>query len=455
VSTSNRERRPRVLIIVQNLPLPFDRRVWLECKALRDAGYDVHGVCPKAPGDPTHAVLDGVTLHKYRPPPAGTGAISYAVEYAWSLLMTFWLTARAFAGGRFDVIQACNPPDIFWIVARVFRVTGCRFVYDQHDLCPELLASRFAEPRPLLAKALVWLERCTYRTADRVISTNESYARVAMTRGRRHPADVTVVRTGPDAEKLRRGSAYPERRRGRRHLAAYIGVMGPQDGVDYVLRAADVIVHELGRTDISFTLMGKGDCFDELIALRDQLGLSDDVEFTGRVPDDVVHEVLSTADVGLSPDPKNPLNDVSTMNKTMEYMAFEVPVVAFDLRETRVSAGAAAVYAEPNRVDEYARAIVELLDDEPRRKAMGALGRSRIENELAWPHQAPNYVGVYDQLLGISRSELEQVIPTTGVSDVRHRRVLPATRRSDDHASDGRPARASRSGRARGLRLRK
>ena len=165
--------------------------------------------------------------------------------------------------------------------------------------------------------------------------------------------------------------------------------MGPQDGVDYVLRAADVIVHELGRTDISFTLMGTGDCFDELIALRDELGLGDYVEFTGRVPDDVVHEVLSTADVGLSPDPKNPLNDVSTMNKTMEYMAFELPVVAFDLQETRVSAGGAAVYAEPNRIDDYARAIVELLDDEPRRKEMGELGRLRIEDELAWPHQAP------------------------------------------------------------------
>jgi glycosyltransferase involved in cell wall biosynthesis len=369
--------------------------------------------------------------------------------------MTLWLTARAFLSGRFDVIQTCNPPDIFWIVGRVFRPTGCRFVYDQHDLCPELLASRYAEPRPALAKALLWLERCTYRTAASVIAPNESYASIAMTRGGHTAAGVTVVRTGPDAEKLRRGSAYPERRRGRRYLAAYIGVMGPQDGVDYVLRAADVIVHDLGRTDISFTLMGSGDCLDELIALRDQLDLGDYVEFMGRVPDDVVHEVLSTADIGLSPDPKNPLNDVSTMNKTMEYMAFEIPVVAFDLRETRVSADAAAVYAEPNRVDDYARLIIELLDDEPQRKAMGVLARSRVEDELAWPHQAPNYVGVYDRLLGISRPALAQVIPRTGVSDVRHRRLLSASRRSDDHAIDGRPAHASRSGRARGLRLRK
>ena len=205
MSNRNHEKRPRVLIIVQNLPVPFDRRVWLECQALRDASYDVHVVCPKAPGDPRHTVLDGVTLHKYRPPPSGTDAISYALEYAWSLLMTFWLTARAFAGGRFDTIQACNPPDIFWIVARAFRATGCRFVYDQHDLCPELLASRFAEPRPSLAKVLLWLERRTYRAAAHVIATNESYARIAMSCGQRRSDEVTVVRTGPDAEKLRRG----------------------------------------------------------------------------------------------------------------------------------------------------------------------------------------------------------------------------------------------------------
>ena len=415
MSKANGGKRPRVLIIVQNLPVPFDRRVWLECRALRDAGYDVHVVCPKAPGDPGHTVLDGVTLHKYRPAPAGTGAASYAVEYAWSLAMTFWLTARAFAGGRFDAIQACNPPDIFWTVARFFgAMTKCRFVYDQHDLCPELLSSRFAEPRRSLARALLWLERRTYRAAHHVIATNESYAHVAMTRGQRANDDVTVVRTGPDAEKLRRGDEDAIRRRGRRHLVAYIGVMGPQDGVDYVLRAADVIVHELGRTDVSFTLMGTGDCFDELLALRDQLGLDDHVELTGRVPDDVVRSVLSTADLGLSPDPKNPLNDVSTMNKTMEYMAFELPVVAFDLRETRVSAGGAAVYAEPNRVDEYARAIVELLDDGPRRKEMGELGRLRIERELAWLHQAPVYVSVYDRLLGVSRRERDEV--TTGTA---------------------------------------
>jgi glycosyltransferase involved in cell wall biosynthesis len=390
----------RVLIIVQNLPVPFDRRVWLECKALSTAGYDVHVVCPKAPGDPTHEVIDGVTLHKYRPPPESRGVLGYLVEYSWSLAMTFWLTARAFLGGRFDVIQTCNPPDIFWIIGRTFgAMTGCRFVYDQHDLCPELYASRFDRPSAMLTKFVEALERQTYRAAHHVIATNESYARVAVERGRKRRDEITVVRTGPDPEVLRRGEPDVERRRGRPHLVAYIGVMGPQDGVDYVVRAAHEIVHVLGRSDISFTLMGGGDCFDELVALRDRLGLADYVEFTGRVPDAVVRDVLSTADIGLSPDPKNPLNDVSTMNKTMEYMAFELPVVAFDLRETRVSAGSAAVYAQPNRVEDFARAIVDLIDDAPRRALLGAHGRERIETELAWVHQAPQYVRVYDDLV--------------------------------------------------------
>jgi glycosyltransferase involved in cell wall biosynthesis len=318
--------------------------------------------------------------------------------------MTAWLTSRAFRRRRFDVIQTCNPPDIFWALGLIFgSLTGSRFVYDQHDLCPELYASRFADGSRLAARALRVLERLNYRTADHVIATNNSYRNVAITRGGKASSEVTVVRTGPDAERLHREAPDPLRKRGRRYLVAYLGVMGPQDGVDNVVRAAHEIVNGMGRDDIGFTLVGSGDCFDELVALRDELGLEDFVEFTGRVPDDVVACVLSTADLGLSPDPLNPLNDVSTMNKTLEYMAFELPVVAYDLKETRVSAGPAAVYAEPNRVDSYARAIVELLDDEPRRRWMGSHGRQRIEQELGWRHQRGNYVAVYDGLLGQHR----------------------------------------------------
>jgi glycosyltransferase involved in cell wall biosynthesis len=389
----------RVLIIVQNLPVPFDRRVWLECQTLVSADYRVAVVCPKGRGDPAYEVIDTVELYKYPHYAPGGGKLSFVAEYAYSFLATTWMALKARRSGRFAVIQACNPPDIFWPIAMTFRaLEGTRFAFDHHDLCPELYESRFPGGPKLPYKGLRALERRTHRAADHVISTNDSYRDIAIARGGKLATDVTVVRTGPDPERLRRGQACPELRRGRRFLAAYIGVMGPQDGVDIVVRAADVVVRELKRKDIAFTLIGSGDCFDDLVALRDELGLAGHVEFTGRAPDELVAHILSTADVGLSPDPKNPLNDLSTMNKTMEYMAFELPVVAFDLGETRVSAGDAAVYVKPNDVREYAAAIVELIDDEPRRTLLGKLGRARVERKLAWHHQERAYLGVYERL---------------------------------------------------------
>jgi glycosyltransferase involved in cell wall biosynthesis len=397
--------RPRVLIIVQNLPVPFDRRVWLECKALTAAGYDVTVVCPMGKGDPAHEVLEGVTLLKYRPYAPGGGALGFVMEYAYSFLATARLVLRARRQGRFDVLQACNPPDIFWPIARwLRRRDGSRFVFDHHDLCPELYDSRFSQGHDLPRRGLLALEKATFRSADHVVATNASYAEIAVNRGGKSPTDVTVVRTGPDHERLRRRAAVPALRRGRRHLVAYIGVMGPQDGVDLAVRAAAHVVHDLGREDVAFTFMGAGDSYDEIVALRDDLGLQDYVELPGRVPDDTVLDVLSTADVGLSPDPKNPLNDVSTMNKTMEYMAFELPVVAFDLKETRVSAEEAASYVPSGDVAAYARAIVELLDDDDKREVMGRGGRRRIEEELGWSYQRDAYVDVYETLVGRTRT---------------------------------------------------
>ncbi len=393
----------RILIIVQNLPVPFDRRVWLECQALVSAGHQVTVVCPKGDGDPAYDVVDTVKLHKYRPYAPGGSKVGFITEYAYSFLATAWLTLKARRSGRFDVIQACNPPDIFWPIAMALRaVDRTRFVFDHHDLCPELYQSRFPEGSKLPYKGLRALERRTHRAADHVISTNDSYREIAVRRSGKSPSDVTVVRTGPDPQRLQRGPACPELRRGRRYLAAYIGVMGPQDGVDIVLRAADIVVHQLHRDDIAFTLIGSGDCFDDLVALRDELGLAGHVEFTGRAPDELVTRIMSTADVGLSPDPKNPLNDLSTMNKSMEYMAFELPVLAFDLHETRISAADAAVYVKPNDVHDYAAALVELMDDEPKRMTLGKLGRIRVEQELAWSYQQRAYLDVYRDLIGDS-----------------------------------------------------
>jgi glycosyltransferase involved in cell wall biosynthesis len=394
---------PRVLIIIQNLWVPFDRRVWLECQALVGSGYDVTVVCPKGPGDPAYQVIDGVTVHKYKAYAPGGSKVSFVWEYAYSFLLTLRLVFRARRAGKFKVMQACNPPDIFWPIAMLLRrLDGTKFVFDHHDLCPELFQSRFGGTTSLPYKGLRFLERTTHRTADHVTSTNDSYRRIAITRSGKANHDVTVVRTGPDPDKLRRDPAAADEtlRRGHRYLVTYIGVMGPQDGVDIVIRAADHIVNNLGRKDIAFTLMGGGDSFDEVVALRDDLGLRDYIEFTGRVPDETVRAVMSTADIGLSPDPKNPLNDVSTMNKTMEYMAFELPVVAFDLIETKVSAADASVYVEPNDIAQYGEAIVELLDDEVRRRRMGKLGRERVEQVLAWKHQQKAYLQVYDALTG-------------------------------------------------------
>ena len=392
---------PRVLIIVQNLPVPFDRRVWLECQSLVGSGYDVTVVCPRGEGTGAEQVVDGVRILAYPPYAPGGGAAGFFLEYAYSFLATAWLAVKARRQGAFRVVQACNPPDIFWPLAWALRVLdGSRFVFDHHDLCPELFESRFPDGSSMFHRGLLFLERATFRTADRVTSTNASYAGIATSRGGKAPEHVTVVRTGPDPQRLRRTAPDPELRRGREHLVGYLGVMGPQDGVDIVVRAADVIVNTWGRTDIAFTLMGSGDCYPDLVAERDRLGLRDHVELPGRVPDETVMAVLSTAEVGLSPDPLNPLNDLSTMNKTMEYMAFGIPVVAFDLRETKVSAQDAARYVQPGDVEAYARAIVDLVDDPGACEDMGRRGRQRVEQYLAWDHQRAGYLAVFDELAG-------------------------------------------------------
>jgi glycosyltransferase involved in cell wall biosynthesis len=397
-------KRGRVLILVQNLSVPFDRRVWLECQSLVEAGFRVAVVCPKAPGDPTYYRLNGVDLYKYPSYAPGKSGMSFVFEYAYSFFATLFLSLRASMSGRFAVVQTCNPPDLFWPIGLLFRVLqGSSFVFDHHDLCPELYQSRFPNGNQLIYKALRLMERLTARTADHVISTNNSYREIVIDRDGIAPIRSTVVRTGPDLTKLRRTGAEPSLRRDKRHLAVYLGVMGPQDEVEIVLEMANHIVRKLHRRDIGFTLIGSGDCFDDLVALSHRLDLSEFVTFTGRVPDADVATILSTADVGISPDPKNPLNDVSTMNKTMEYMAFALPVVAFDLCETRFSAGDAAVYATPNDVGELAQLLVDLLDDEARRREMGLAGLARVEQELAWIHQAPRYVEVYESLTKMSR----------------------------------------------------
>lgn len=398
-----------VLIVVQNLPVPLDRRVWLECRALTAAGYEVSVICPKGPGDPGHAVVASVHLYKYRPPPAARGPAGYAWEFAYCWLRTAWLSLRVWRRRRFDVLQACNPPDTYWLLARAWRPRGVRFVFDHHDLNPEVFLSRFGEPAGTGGRAqlamLRWLERRTFRTADRVVSTNESYRRIAQQRGGVDPEHVAVVRSGPDTAAMRPVVGRAELRAGGAHLVVYLGVMGPQDGVGTVLEVAYRVVRGHGRTDVRFALLGFGDCLDELRRRCTEMGLDDVVTFTGRVGPVEITDYLSTASVGLCPDPSNPLNDVSTMNKTMEYLAFGLPVLTYRLPETVVSAGACAVYVEPGDLPGLADALVELLDDAERRAELGSAGRRRAERELDWRPQARAYVQVFDDLLGIETAD--------------------------------------------------
>jgi glycosyltransferase involved in cell wall biosynthesis len=387
-----------VLVIVQNLSVPFDRRVWLESLALVADGNTVDVVCPNDRDEPRFELRQGVRIHRYRPAPPTSTAADFLVEFVYCWCRTAALTAWIALRHGIDVVQACNPPDTYFVLGAAARLGGRSFVFDHHDLCPELFQSRFPSGAGPSLRALLWLERMTFRTAHRVIATNESYRRVALTRGGCDPAQVTVVRSGPDLERLPRGAPRPDLREGRPLLCCYLGVMGPQDGVDLAIEAVSVVVHDLGRTDCHYVFIGAGDSYDEVRRLASESGLDEWVTFTGRVPDEVVFEYLSTADVGLCPDPLNPLNDLSTMNKTMEYMAFGIPVVAFDLAETRVTAEHAAVYAHPNSVEAFAKELDSLLSDEPRRRQMGATGRLRVESELAWAHQREAYLGVYRSL---------------------------------------------------------
>lgn len=394
----------KVLHLSENLPLPFDRRVWMELGALRDAGWKVIAISPMGekwtlPSE----VIDGITLLRYPPPPPTKGTLSYIWEFLYCWLQTARLSLLALARHGFDVVHAANPPDTFWAIAAFYKLFGKRFVFDHHDLCPELYLARFGEERrgSFLYRALAWLEWAQFRTADLVISTNESYRQVAIGRGRKPPDRVIVVRSGPSRERFATVRPVDEElKRGKPYLVAYLGVMAPQDGVDHLLQAAHRMVHGHGRKDVAFTLVGAGDSFADLVALARELRLKDCVEFTGRIPDAEVEKILATADVCVCPDPQNPLNDVSTMNKVLEYMACGRPIVAYDLREHRFSAAEGALYATPNDVDDLAAKIEALLDDPERRKELGAYNRQRFLERMAWEYSAGELLRAYEILCG-------------------------------------------------------
>jgi glycosyltransferase involved in cell wall biosynthesis len=390
----------KILIIVENLPVPFDRRVWMEATTLQRAGYQVSIICPTGKGhEKLEEEIDGIFIYRHRLPPELNSSIGYLKEYAAALWWEWKLALRVRQQRGFDVIHACNPPDLIFLVAAWFKFFhGTKFIFDHHDLNPELYESKFNR-RDFFYHTLVGAERLTFMMADTVISTNESYRDVAITRGKKRSEDVFVVRSGPKVDKFKPVPPDPAYRRGREYLVGYLGVMGPQDGVDHLLKAAQTLIVQRGRTDIQFCLIGSGSMFEELQKLARELAVIDFVEFTGRIPDEEVIRRLSSCDVCVNPDPLNPLNDKSTMNKILEYMALERPIVQYDLLEGRRSAADASVYAEPNNIQDLATKIEQLLADPEARARMGQIGRQRMVDTLEWKHQAAQLLNAYEKTL--------------------------------------------------------
>ncbi len=388
----------RVLILVENLPSPFDRRVWQEATTLRDAGYLVSIICPTGKGyEKRYEAIDGIDIWRYPLPAEAEGALGYAVEYFAALAWTFVLSLRIFFARGFDVIHACNPPDLFFLIGNFFKLFGKKFVFDHHDANPELYEAKFGR-RDLLWRAMCLLERMTFRFADVSIATNHSYRRIAIERGGMPPERVFVVRSGPSLERLKQVPAVPSLKCGKRYLVGYVGVMGRQEGIDLLLQAVRHLVHKLKRTDIHFGLVGGGTSLQEMQNLARELGVADYVTFTGRVPDAELLAMLNTADVCVNPDVANEMNDISTMNKIMEYMALGKPIVQFDLTEGRFSAQEASLYAKKNDPVHFAVKIADLLDNPEQRARMGAFGRRRVQDQLEWRYEAPKLLAAYDAL---------------------------------------------------------
>ena len=389
----------RVLILVENLPSPFDRRVWQEATTLHDHGYEVSIICPTGKGyEKEYEVADGIHIHRYHLPFEAEGAKGYLVEYSLALFHTFRLAWKVQFARGFDVIHACNPPDLLFLIGGFFKLfMRKKFLFDHHDINPELYEAKFGR-RDLFYKLLVLFERWTFKTADVSIATNESYKQIAIERGGMDATKVFVVRSGPKLDRLRILLPKEELKRGRKYLVGYVGVMGTQEGIDLLLQAASYLIKDLGRSDVHFGLVGGGTSLEEMKQMAIDLGIDNFVTFTGRVSDQELLEMFNTADVCVNPDVANAMNDKSTMNKIMEYMALGKSIVQFDLTEGRVSAQDASLYAKKNDPVDMALKITQLLDDPELRERMGESGRNRVKNELEWQYEVPNLLAAYDAI---------------------------------------------------------
>jgi glycosyltransferase involved in cell wall biosynthesis len=399
----HRRDAPRALILIENESYPLDRRVLAEARSLRANGYTVSVISPARPGEAHRESVDGVTVRRYRAMPSRGGAVSQVIEYVNALAKTSWLTILLSFNPGFDVIHASNPPDLFFLVAWPFRLAGKRFIFDQHDLSPDLYLTLYGRERGAVMSVLRWSERLSYRHANAVITPNESYKRLAQLRGGLPEESVFVVRNGPRDGWPRPVPPDPSLKKGRPYLAVYVGTMGYQDGIDVLLRVVDNLVNRLGFHEVTFALIGDGQASAEAREQAENLGLSGFIDFTGWILDEgTLLKYLATADVCISPEPPSPLNDHSTFIKVMEYMATGTPIVAFDLPETRFSAGEAALYAAPDDIEGFARLVREALVNEALRERMIAAAKQRMP-ELRWERQVPNLLSAYERALSERR----------------------------------------------------
>ncbi len=389
----------RILIVVENLPVPLDRRVWLEATTLTKAGYQVSVICPMARGwNAPYEVIDGVHIYRHpMPAEAHSGALAYGREYGAALWHWFRLSHRVRRERGFDVIQGCNPPDLVFLLALWWRLRGVRYIFDHHDVCPELFEAKFGK-RGLLWRVMMLWERLTFATADVSIATNESFRAIAQRRGKMAAEDVFVVRSAPQTDRFIPGPGNPDWRKGAGTVLGYVGVIGQQEGMDLLVAAVDHLVTKMGRPDIHVLIVGFGPHLPVVEQdVRDR-GLSAHFTFTGALYDTALLEVLNVIDIGVAPDPKNTMNDISTMNKVMEYMTLGKPVVQFDLTEGRASAGEASLYAANNDPVQMAECVAHLMDDPDLRQRMGALGRARVLERLSWASSVPHLLAAYDRV---------------------------------------------------------
>jgi len=393
-----------VLFLVENMSVPADTRVWSECLAVKAAGFDVVVIGPKGRARDTEAfvVLDGVTIHRFRLSSSGGGIGGHLTEYLLALWHIRRLAGRVARDQPISVVHAANPPDFLLLAVRFLRRRGASFVFDQHDLVPELYEARFGNRLRILRTLSRLMERFSYSLADVVIVPNDSYRRIALMRGKKNVSDVFVVRNGPDPRTFRPGPVDLRLKDGKPHLLAYVGSMNAQDGVEYAIQALAVVAAE--RRDWHAVFAGDGDAVDDAQRLANELGISDLVEFPGVLERDDVVRLLSTADICVSPEPSSALNDVSTFIKVAEYMSMERPVVAFDLPESRFTAGEAAAYAPPNDVQAFGSKILDLLCDPERRARLGSVGRARVVAQLSWEHSAVSLRAAYERVLHKGRT---------------------------------------------------